>query len=492
MLKEAQRMRLILGKGFGIREMLELYNTESRKKESITVEKKKKNFTLYTCGPTIYDYSHIGNFRTYVFEDLLRRTLNYFGFPLIQAMNLTDVDDKTIRGAMSAGVSLETYTQKYEEAFFEDLKTLGAERVEIVCRATDSIPQMIEMIEKLLEKGLAYRGKDGGIYYSIRQFPSYGRLSHLKLETLKGGVSESASEDEYDKESAKDFSLWKPYDPSRDGEVFWESPFGKGRPGWHIECSAMATRFLGKTVDMHVGGIDNLFPHHENEIAQSEGCFGVPFVRYWLHVEHLIVDGKKMSKSLGNFLTLRDLLKKGYRGEEVRYLLLGTHYRTPLNFTFEGLRAARQSLSRFSHFIDRLRSVPASFSQDLSLGPLIDECRTSFKEALGDDLNISVALATCFSFMKQVHAHLDAQSVAQVEAQKVLAFLEELNGVLAIFPLQKEKICILPEIWEAFEKREKARSSKDWSEADRLRVFIESKGFVIEDSPQGSRLKRGP
>lgn len=469
--------------------MLNLYNTESRTKELIELPEGQESLTMYTCGPTVYNYAHIGNLRTYVFEDLLRRTIKYFGFPLIQAMNLTDVEDKTIKGALEEGIPLAAYTQRYKEAFFEDLKTLHIEPVEIICSATDSIAEMIEMIQTLLEKGIAYKGKDGGIYYSIKHFPSYGRLSHLKLEDLKEGASERVSEDEYDKESASDFVLWKPYDQKRDGDVFWDSPFGKGRPGWHIECSAMATHYLGETIDLHIGGVDNIFPHHENEIAQSEGCSGKHFVRHWMHAQHLIVDGKKMSKSLGNFYTLRDLLAKGYTGEEVRYLLLSTHYRTQLNFTFEGLEAARQTLTRFSDFVHRLRTVQSN--GEVSLDSIIDQCRKSFKGALGDDLNISVALASLFEMIKQINALIDEEKVSKSEAEKVFAFLEELNTVLGVLPLQEKEVEIPPEIQEAFEKRQAARASKDWAEADKQRDFIQSQGFIIEDSPSGSRVKKG-
>ncbi|MCP5505786.1 MAG: cysteine--tRNA ligase [Chlamydiales bacterium] len=467
--------------------MLKVYDTETREKKPIHLAEGETELKMYTCGPTVYNYAHIGNFRTYVFEDLLRRTLKYFGFRLTQAMNLTDVEDKTIMGAIEKKVPLEEYTKVYKEAFFEDLKTLGAEPVEIICPATDYIHEMIKMIETLIEKGIAYQGKDGGVYYSIKHFPSYGRLSHLKLEDLKEGASERVSDDEYDKESATDFVLWKPYNAERDGDVFWESPFGKGRPGWHVECSAMATHLLGETIDIHVGGVDNIFPHHENEIAQSEGCTGKHFVRHWIHAEHLIVNGKKMSKSLGNFFTLRDLLEKGYTGPEIRYLLLSTHYRTQLNFTLDGLKAARETLRRFRDFIDRLHTASGSGT---SLSSSIEETRTAFKEALADDLNISVALAALFDFVKKTNALIDGEKISQEEAQKALAFLEELNTVLGVLPLKQESLEIPQEIQEAFEKRQAARAAKDWGEADKQRDFIHAQGFLIEDSPTGSRVKK--
>src|SRR3990167_5556261 len=335
---------------------LKLYNTETRKKEEIVPSDNDK-IRIYTCGPTIYDYAHIGNFRTYIFEDLLRRTLEFFDFEVLQVMNITDIDDKTIKGALKKHQSLIEYTEPYRQAFFEDITSLNVEKAEYYPKATQYTAQMIEIIKNLIAKNYAYKGSDGSIYFSIEKFKKYGRLSHLDLASLKQNAQNRINSDEYEKENASDFVLWKSYDEKRDGNIFWESPFGKGRPGWHIECSAMAIKLLGPTIDIHCGGVDNVFPHHENEIAQSESFTGKVFVRHWVHVEHLLVDHKKMSKSLGNFFTLRDLLKKGYSGREVRYLLLSTHYRTQLNFTFAGLDAARASLQRIGDFINRLRAI---------------------------------------------------------------------------------------------------------------------------------------
>ena len=469
--------------------MLRIFNTETRAKEEISLSRGEDTLKMYTCGPTVYNYAHIGNFRTYVFEDLLRRSLKYFGFPLKQVMNLTDVEDKTILAAKEKGVPLAEHTQIYKDAFFEDLKTLNVEPVEIYSPATDYIPEMITMIATLVEKGYAYQGKDGGVYYSIKNFPSYGRLSHLKLDTLQEGASERVSDDEYDKESASDFVLWKPYDEERDGDVFWESPFGKGRPGWHVECSAMATKLLGETIDIHVGGVDNIFPHHENEIAQSEGCTGKHFVRHWIHAEHLIVNGKKMSKSLGNFYTLRDLLDKGYMGTEVRYLLLSTHYRTQLNFTLEGLEASRQTLTRLREFIRRLRGAKAPTGDSTKV--LIEKARQTFNEALSDDLNISAALAALFDMIKPINTLIDASKVTSDGAQDVLTFLEEIDAALGVLPLEEETLSIPTDVQDAFEKRQAARAGKDWSEADKQRDYIHSQGYQIEDSPEGSRVIKG-
>ena len=466
--------------------MFRIFNTETRTKEEISLPGGEDTLKMYTCGPTVYNYAHIGNFRTYVFEDLLRRSLKYFGFPLKQVMNLTDVEDKTILAAKEKGIPLAEHTQIYKDAFFEDLEVLNVEPVEIYSPATDYIPEMITMITTLIEKGYAYQGKDGGVYYSIKNFPSYGRLSHLKLDTLQEGASKRVSDDEYDKESASDFVLWKSYDEERDGDVFWESPFGKGRPGWHVECSAMATKLLGETIDIHVGGVDNIFPHHENEIAQSEGCTGKHFVRHWIHAEHLIVNGKKMSKSLGNFYTLRDLLDKGYTGAEVRYLLLSTHYRTQLNFTLEGLEASRQTLNRLREFIRRLRGANAATGDSTKV--LIEKARKTFNEALSDDLNISPALASLFDMIKPINTLIDASKVTSTEAQDVLTFLEELDAALGVLPLEEETLSIPADVQEAFEKRQEARASKDWSEADKQRDYIQSQGYQIEDSPEGSRV----
>jgi cysteinyl-tRNA synthetase len=465
---------------------LKLWNTETRTKEAVIPTDGHK-IRLYTCGPTVYNFAHIGNFRTYVFEDLLRRSLKFFGMEVEQVMNLTDIDDKTIAGALHEKKRLEEYTDPYIEAFFEDLKTLGIERVEHYPRATSYIPQMIEIIEVLLEKGVAYRGADGSIYFSINHFPSYGRLSHLKLEELKSGASERVGTDEYDKENVADFTLWKAYDPKRDGEIYWESPFGKGRPGWHIECSAMGMSLLGETIDIHVGGVDNMFPHHENEIAQSEAYSGKQFVRHWLHSEHLLVEGRKMSKSLGNFFTLRDLLEKGYSGRVVRFMLLQTHYRTQLNFTMQGLDAAASSIERLSDFVQRLRHIKGEGSCDIDT--LICETVDIFRQQIGDDLNISPALAALFDLVRAVNALADEKALGKASAEKVLDCLKELDAALGIIPLEEEALSIPQELEEALIRREKAREAKEWAQADKERDLITTSGYVIEDTPHGPRLK---
>lgn len=470
---------------------MKLFNTESRFKEEI-VPSEGNVIRMYTCGPTIYNFAHIGNLRTYVFEDLLRRTLKFFGMKVIQVMNLTDIDDKTIKGAIAEKVPLKTFTDKFKYAFFEDLKTLNIEPAEHYPAATDYIPDMILIITKLLAEGVAYRGQDGSIYYDIDKFPSYGRLSHLHLGELKAGASERIATDEYDKDNVADFVLWKSYDPARDGEIFWESPFGRGRPGWHIECSAMAISILGKTVDIHVGGVDNMFPHHENEIAQSEAYTDQQFARYWLHSEHLLVDHKKMSKSLGNFYTLRDLLKKGYTGPQVRYMLLQTHYRTQLNFTFAGLDAAANSLERLGDFISRLKAIEDTHTHK-SAEPLLKKCSDAFSQALADDLNISSALAAIFDLVREINGLCDAKKIGAEEAQKTLDLLKQFDQVLGLLPFESKTDEIPANLLELLEKREEARALKNWKVADACRSELLAHGYLIEDTPTGARLKkRGP
>ncbi len=464
---------------------LKIFNTETRALQEVV----GPTLRMYTCGPTVYNFAHIGNFRTYVFEDLLRRALKFFGHKVIQAMNLTDVEDKIIKTAVEKKISIQELTQPYIDAFFQDLEALNIERVEFYPHATDYIPEMIKIIEKLLEKGVAYRGADGSIYFSISHFPEYGRLSHLKMDELKAGASERLYADEYEKENVADFVLWKSYDSERDGNTFWESPFGRGRPGWHIECSAMAMKLLGETIDIHVGGIDNMFPHHENEIAQCEACTTKRFVKHWIHCEHLLVDHKKMSKKLGNFYTLRDLLAKGYSGKEVRYMLLHTHYRIQLNFTFEGLDGMVASLERLSDFVQRVKNLEEK-SESGHVQPVLDKTFAQFTSALADDLNISSALAALFDMVREINALCDAGKVGKEEKQALLAFLQKLDAVLGILPLEEEEEEIPHEMQELLRKREEARANKEWTLADKCRQEILSQGYIIEDTPRGARLKK--
>lgn len=468
---------------------LKFFNTASRQKETL-VPLQNRHIRMYTCGPTVYNFAHIGNFRTYVFEDLLRRTIQFFGLKITQAMNLTDVDDKTIRGAIAQNVTLDEYTQPYKDAFFEDLHTLNIQPVEHYPAATDYIPEMIKMVETLLDKGIAYVGGDKSVYFAIHKFPRYGCLSHLHLGELQAGASERVASDEYEKDNVADFVLWKSYDPERDGKIFWESPFGPGRPGWHLECSAMAMKLLGETIDIHVGGIDNMFPHHENEIAQSEACSGHLFAKLWMHSEHLLVDNKKMSKSLGNFYTLRDLLNKGYTGTQVRYLLLQTHYKTQLNFTFQGLDSTKNTLNRLNDFIQRLLEVEGNEDGD-KCEEICQKTLDHFAESLADDLNISAALAAIFDFVRDVNCLCDAKQISKKEAGEVIGLMKKFDSVLGVLSFEKQEAEIPLELQQAFERRLQARQEKNWKLADELRDFIQQKGYVIEDTPNGVRLKKG-
>lgn len=462
---------------------LTLYNTESKEKKVVHPQDEKQ-IKLYTCGPTVYNFAHIGNFRTYVAEDILKRSLLYFGLPVLHVMNITDVEDKTIKGAVDNRLPLDTYTKPFIEAFFEDLNVLNIYPADQYPKATDYIEEMIQMIETLIEKKHAYIGSDNSVYFSIKSFPQYGRLSHLKLAELKPGASERL-DDEYDKENASDFVLWKAYDQTRDGQVYWKSPFGKGRPGWHMECSCMAIKLLGTSLDIHCGGVDNIFPHHENEIAQSEGCTEKCFVHHWFHVEHLLVENKKMSKSANNFYALRDLLDKGYTGRQLRYLLMQTHYKTQLNFTFEGLDAVKTSLGRIDSFVDRLETIENKPSKEIE--GLLTECEYLFSKAISEDLNISSALAALFDFLRKANAYMDEHGF--IDKKKVSTLLKRLDEILGVIFFKKEEK-IDQKIIEALEKREQARKSRDFALADRLRDFIYSEGYEIEDTPKGVRVKR--
>lgn len=468
---------------------LHLYNTETRKKEPLTPID-GRHVKIYTCGPTVYNFAHIGNFRTYIFEDLLRRTIKFFGMKVTQVMNLTDVDDKTIKGAIANNITLDEYTKPFKEAFFQDLNALNMELAEQYPAATDYIPEMIHLIQVMIDKGIAYKGGDGSIYYAISKFPRYGCLSHLHLDELQAGASTRVASDEYDKDHVADFVLWKAYDPERDGKIFWDSPFGPGRPGWHLECSAMAMKILGETIDIHVGGVDNMFPHHENEIAQSEACSGKRFVNLWMHSEHLIVDNKKMSKSLGNFYSLRDLLNKGYSGIQVRYMLLQTHYKTQLNFTFAGLDAVKVSLQRLQDFIRRLQEVHIPSTGE-PIHEVLEKKRMEFVQALADDLNISVALAAVFELVREVNALCDTAKVGKGEAEAVLKLLQDLNQVLGVLSFDQEEEAIPEDLQQALAQRIEARKQKNWALADNLRDVIASRGYIIEDTAEGARLKKG-
>ena len=435
---------------------------------------------MYTCGPTVYNYAHIGNFRAYVFEDLLQRHLEYRGYHVHRVMNLTDVDDKTIRGCRAAGIGLAEFTQPYKAAFFEDLDTLRIKRAQNFPEATEkvNIDRMIEMISTLIERGHAYKADDGSVYFRIKSFPSYGQLAHFNLEELQ--PSGRVRSDEYEKEQIGDFALWKTWSEV-DGDVWWESPWGKGRPGWHIECSAMATGILGPKIDIHCGGEDNIFPHHEAEIAQSECVTGHQFVRLWMHCRHLLVDGRKMSKSEGNFYTLRDLIEKGYTGREVRYVLLSVKYREPLNFTIEGLVAARTAIARFDEWSRRLSETAGPVAEELP-----EELRAdAFGEALDDDLNISAALGALFTLIRDSNRMLSEGKLTPGQVRSLLDRKNKINTVLA---LEAEEEAIPEAVRQILEKRAAARASKDFKASDQLRDELLELGWQVKDTKEGQKL----
>lgn len=467
---------------------VQILNTLTRSLEEIVPRaSNSRSLSLYTCGPTVYAHAHIGNFRAYVFEDLLQRHLRERGFDVRRVMNLTDVDDKTIRGAVASGIPLSDYTRPFKDAFFEDAGTLRLLPAEAYPAATDpeQIVRMIAMIGTLMERGHAYQAEDGSVYFRIASFPGYGKLARVDLEGQRPG--QRVASDEYEKEAVADFALWKAWVPE-DGSVGWESPWGKGRPGWHIECSAMATGLLGETIDIHCGGVDNIFPHHEAEIAQCE-CAGHgagPFVRYWMHCAHLMVEGSKMAKSAGNFFTLRDLLEKGWTGREVRYALITTHYRGSLNFTFDGLAAARTALGRLDAWRERLIESAGSEPEPVAEAP--DAATEGFFEALDDDLNISGALAVLFETLRESNRSLDEGVLTPAQAKGLLHWLSRVDGVLALEP---DAASALPaEVEVLVASRVSARAAKEWKKSDELRDQIAALGWIVKDTKDGQKVSK--
>lgn len=445
---------------------------------------------MYTCGPTVYNYAHIGNFRAYLFEDILKRTLEYYGFHVTQVMNLTDVDDKTIRDSRARNMPLREFTAIYKKAFFEDLDELRIERASHYPEATTHIPEMIEMIRILMEKGYAYQAPDRSVYFSIAKFKNYGQLARIDMENQRAGVRINA--DEYAKDSVADFALWKAWDPN-DGDVKWDSPWGEGRPGWHLECSAMSMKYLGKTFDIHTGGVDNMFPHHEDEIAQSEAANGCKFVNYWLHCEHLIVDGKKMSKSLGNFYTIRDLKKRGFTGREIRWTLIGTHYRSKLNFSLAALDQARNALAKFDVFFQRLKALPAGARGVEEARTAAETARTKFKAAFGDDLNIAEALSAVFTLERTANALLAAGNLEAEGAAQILQQFRDFDRILAVFDvdaLKTETVEIPDDVKELVTQRAEAKKAKDFARADALRNQLKNLGWTVKDTPAGPEIKK--
>ncbi len=450
---------------------MKFFNTLTRQKEDF-VPLQPPAVGMYTCGPTVYNFAHIGNLRAFTFEDLLRRYLEYRGFQVTHVMNVTDVEDKIIRTVRETGKSLAEITGFYTDEFFRDLDCLNIKRAHVVPRATETIAEIIKHIETLIARKHAYVAEDGSVYFSIQSFVEYGKLSHRKLDEQLAGAR--VKQDEYAKEQMADFALWKSW-VETDGPVKWDSPWGPGRPGWHIECSVMSMKHLGPTFDIHCGGEDLVFPHHEDEIAQSEAATGKPFVKYWLHNAHLLVEGKKMSKSLGNFFTLRDLLAKGWTGREVRYALIATHYRDPLNFTMDGLQAARSSLQRIDEFLLKLDAAPAGG---------VPELAARFEAALDDDLNISGALGVLFEFIREANK----RTISAVEAAGILATWEKLDAVLGFGLPAKAEVPAAVQALVA--ERQAARKAKNFQRSDEIRDQLKAAGWVIEDTPQGARAKR--
>ena len=454
-----------------------------------------KRVTLYTCGPTVWNYAHIGNFRTFLFEDLLRRHLEWSGYDVFHVMNLTDVDDRTIKAAAAAGQRLADYTAPFIAAFYEDRDYLRIRPAHAYPRATQAVPAMVRLVERLLERGVAYRGEDGSVYFAIAKFPGYGRLSRLDTRELKTGAR--VASDEYAKDDPRDFALWKKAEPI-DEQVgaAWDAPFGRGRPGWHLECSAMSldaiSRFGVETLDMHAGGVDLIFPHHEDEIAQSEAATGCAFARWWLHGEFLNVRGTKMSKRFGNFLTVRDLREQGVDPAALRLLFWQTHYRQPLDFTDEALAGAAEAVKRLAEFRDRVSQVAAGRTQardEDALGAVTDRFTRDFRAALDDDLNAPRACAALFDFVRAANRELDRQPSAP-GAQRALGGLNEAMGVLDVLPTDRAVDPGLERwIGERLAARDKARKAKDFKEADRIRAELKAKGVEIEDTAAGTKWR---
>lgn len=443
---------------------------------------KEGNIGLYTCGPTVYNYIHIGNLRTFLWEDVLKRFLEFEGFKVKHIMNITDVDDKTIRDSKKEGLTLKEFTTKYTEAFFEDIKSVRIKFAQIYPRATEHINEMVEIIKKLEEKGHTYISDDS-VYFRISTFKDYGKLSGIDLSKIKLGARVEL--DEYEKEDVRDFVLWK---AAKEGEPFWETIYGKGRPGWHIECSAMSMKYLGETFDIHTGAVDNIFPHHENEIAQSECATGKTFVKYWLHAEHLIVEGEKMSKSKGNFYTLRDLLEKGYSPLPIRYLLISVPYKKKLNFTFNSLEGAYEAIKRLESIALRLNEITESSKEGgKDIAKELENFKTKFLEALRDDLNTAEAIGILFSFIKNLNILIEEKELSALNAGLVLNTLRDFDKILDIFPKPTKAE---EEILYYIKRREELRKEKKYKEADEIREKLKSMGIILEDTPSGTRYKK--
>ncbi len=463
--------------------MLRLMNTMTGQLEEFH-PLEDNHVRMYTCGPTVYDFAHIGNFRTYVYEDVLRRWLKHKGYRLTHVMNVTDIDDKTIRNSKATEIQgLRQYTEQYTQAFFEDCHALLIERPEKVVHATDHIPAMVALIQKLVAKGYAYE-KDGSYYFKISMFPEYGRLAKLDFEGLKAGASVDV--DEYEKEDLRDFALWK---ARKEGEPYWDTPLGKGRPGWHIECSAMSMEYLGTPFDIHCGGVDNIFPHHENEIAQSECATGKPFVHVWLHGEHLIVNGEKMAKSKGNFFTLRDLLAKGFGARAIRYTLAAVPYRRQLNFTFDSIHQAQSSIERLEDLLLRLETTQWPEGLNEALETEACAAQTKFTESLDDDLNTAQALGAVFEFVYKANVSMAEGSMRAGNRRQISALFDSFQRIFAVLKSPSESI-LDREVEGLIEERQQARRQKNFRRADEIRDQLLARGIILEDTKEGVRWKK--
>ena len=463
---------------------IQFFNTLSRSIETFTpLDPLSREVRMYCCGPTIYDFGHIGNFRTFVFSDLVRRYLEFRGYRTVHVMNITDVEDKIIKRVHEAKTTLREFVAKFENAFLDDLQTLGCLRPHHLPRATEHIPEMIEIIDTLMKRGIAYQAADRSIYFSIEKYRGcgckYGQLVNLNFDEMR--VGERVASDEYSKDSLADFALWKARVPE-DGAVCWPSPWGEGRPGWHIECSAMSMKLLGPSFDLHLGGEDLTFPHHEDEIAQSEGATGKPFVKYWLHGAHLLVEGKKMSKSLGNFFTLRDLLAKGYTGREIRRELVSAYYRETFNFTCEGLDGSRTALARLDECLGKLREAAGTATSEPD-AKLIED----FTHAMDNDLNVSAAWGVVFDWVRETNRLLAEGKLTPAAAAAALAAWDKVDSVFGLG--RKPDAEAPPEIVALLDQRQAARKAKDFKQSDAIRDELKAKGWVIEDTPKGPRLK---
>jgi cysteinyl-tRNA synthetase len=459
---------------------LQFYNSLKKEKEIFQpIEKGKVG--LYTCGPTVYDYAHIGNFRTFMFEDLLKRWLLHLRYDVKHVMNITDVDDKTIKKAKQMKISLSRITDKYTQYFMEDLTWLKMIPADVYPTATESIPKMISMIERLLEKGFAYSEDDGSVYFNISSFPNYGKLTQVNISAQRTG--DRVMEDEYDKDAPQDFALWKGW-KEEDGEVVWDAPWGRGRPGWHIECSAMSSESLGDHFDIHCGGVDNMFPHHENEIAQSQCATDQPFVNFWLHSEFLMVDGGKMSKSLGNFYRISALKELGFTAESIRYQLLAGHYRSKITFSIDKKHEGDKVVQRLSDFYNRLQKMNANESSTGSM----PESYSKFRDRMNDDLDSPQALAVFFDWMKTVNGKIDKNVITDSELGEAWEFLVAFDSVFGF--IRKQDLDIPDKINLLLNKRQKARDEENWFESDLIREHLKEKGWIVEDTPDGQYLKR--